>query len=76
MNLQSYRTPLSTLNLSRSYWNVITPTQAIYYNGTQFPDLQNTFIFSTFTGNLYSVALANNNSEVGNVSHILLELSI
>ena len=52
----------STIDIKpiRSYWNAITPTQAIYYNGTQFPDLQNTFIFGTFTGNLYSVALANN----------------
>jgi glucose/arabinose dehydrogenase len=43
----------------RSYWNTIAPTQAIYYSGDKLPFLNNTFLFTTFTGDIYSERLDN-----------------
>ena len=65
----------STIDIKpiRSYWNTISPTQAIYYNGTQFPYLQDSFIFGTYTGNLYSVTLNNDTKKIDSESHILLK---
>ena len=65
----------STIDIKpiRSYWNTIAPTQGIYYNGTQFPYLQDSFIFGTYTGKLYSVTLNNDTKKIDSESHILLK---
>ena len=64
----------STLDIKpiRSYWNTIAPTQGIYYNGTEFPYLRNSFLFGTYTGNIYSLSLDNNTKNIESESHLLL----
>jgi glucose/arabinose dehydrogenase len=56
----------------RSYWNTISPTQGIYYNGTEFPYLRDSFLFGTYTGNIYAVSLDNNSKNIDSESHLLL----
>ena len=65
----------STIDIKpvRSYWNTIAPTQGIFYRGTQFPYLQGSFIFGTYTGKLYSVTLNNDTKKMDSESHILLK---
>ncbi len=40
-----------------SYWESITPTQAIYYTGDKIPQFKNKFLFGTFNGDIYALTL-------------------
>jgi glucose/arabinose dehydrogenase len=58
----------------RSYWNTIAPTQAIYYNGTKFPELNGKFLIGTFVGDIYALKLDDKNKQI--VSEMRLKLDI
>lgn len=62
----------STLDIKplRSYWNTPAPTQAIYYTGDRFPNLKNTFLFGTYTGQIYSVHIDNYSHIIDSEEHI------
>jgi glucose/arabinose dehydrogenase/peptidoglycan/xylan/chitin deacetylase (PgdA/CDA1 family) len=45
---------LSILPL-RTYWRTIAPTQAVYYEGSDFPELKNRFLVGGFDGNIYAL---------------------
>ena len=47
----------SSIKPVRSYWQTIAPTQAIYYDGDEIPQLKNKFLVGTFTGNIYALTL-------------------
>lgn len=38
----------SSIKPIRSYWKVIAPTQAIFYDGDKFPELKNKFLFGSY----------------------------
>jgi glucose/arabinose dehydrogenase len=61
-NLQPINFPPELTNNSsikplRSYWEDITPTQAIYYDGDKIPQLNGKFLFGTYTGDIYAVKI-------------------
>jgi glucose/arabinose dehydrogenase len=62
----------STLDIKplRSYWHTIAPTQAIYYTGDRFPILKDTFLFGTYTGQIYSVHIDNYSHIIDSEEHI------
>jgi len=57
----------SSIQPVRSYWNTVTPTQTIYYDGDKFPHLKNTFLVGTFIGNIYALTMDTRSK------HLLLE---
>src|SRR5215469_16464796 len=57
-----------------SYWQVPTPTEAIYYVGDKIPQLKNKFLFGTYTGHIYALTLANTpKTQVGDKEVVLQE---
>jgi glucose/arabinose dehydrogenase len=48
----------------RSYWDVIAPTQAIFYGGDKIPDLKDKFLFGTVEGDIYALNIDNNTKQV------------
>jgi hypothetical protein len=41
----------------RSYWEDITPTQAIYYDKDKIPQLKGKFLFGSYTGDIYALKI-------------------
>ena len=74
MQIADTNPQLSNSNLDikplRSYWNTPAPTQAIYYTGDRFPILKDTFLFGTYTGQIYSVHIDNNSHLIDSEEHI------
>ena len=54
----------SSIKPLRSYKLTIGPTQAIFYNGSKFQDLDNRFLFGTFTGYIYVFKLGSSPIQV------------
>ena len=48
----------------RSYRITFAPTQAIYYTGDKFPELKGKFLFGTFTGDIFVLAIDKNTNQV------------
>lgn len=67
----------STIDIKplRSYWNTIAPTQAIYHIGDRIPILKDTFLFGTFTGNIYSIHIDNETKTIDSELHIKIRNS-
>jgi hypothetical protein len=50
----------STVKPLRSYWKTIAPTQAIFYQGAKFPELDGKFVFGSYNnGRLYAFNVDN-----------------
>jgi len=49
--------PSTSILPARSYYETVAPTQAIFYTGDKIPELTNMFLFGTFTGDIYAVAI-------------------
>jgi glucose/arabinose dehydrogenase len=58
----------------RSYWKIIAPTQAIFYDGDRFPELKGKFLFGTFSGDVYAIKIDNKTKQV--TSEERLELGL
>lgn len=56
--------PTQSILPLRSYWKIIAPTQAIYYNADKFPDLKGKFLFGTFAGDIYAIKIDNKTKQV------------
>jgi glucose/arabinose dehydrogenase len=55
----------SSIKPIRSYWQVIAPTQAIYYQGTNITELTRKFLFGSDTsGQIYALGLDNENKSI------------
>jgi glucose/arabinose dehydrogenase len=55
----------SSIKPIRSYWQVIAPTQAIYYQGTNITELTGEFLFgSDMSGQIYALDLDNHNKSI------------
>ena len=65
----------SSLKPLRSYWSVIAPTQAIFYQGIHIPELKGKFLFGTNTGQIYALRLSNNGKELLEEDRIQLKHS-
>jgi glucose/arabinose dehydrogenase len=63
-NLPPERVNNTSIKPVRTYWDAIAPTQMIYYDGGSIPDLDGTFVFGSFTGDLYAVRLSENKSRI------------
>lgn len=47
-----------------AYYNVIAPTQAIFYVGNKYPDLTGKFVFGSYSGTpLHAIQISRNNTE-------------
>jgi hypothetical protein len=51
----------------RSYRSVIAPTQAIFYEGDEIPELKDKFLFGTVRGNIYALNIENNTKQIEEV---------
>jgi hypothetical protein len=49
--------PSTSILPARSYYETVAPTQAIFYTGDTILELKNMFLFGTFTGDIYAVAI-------------------
>jgi glucose/arabinose dehydrogenase len=58
----------------RSYWKIIAPTQAIFYDGDKFPELKGKFLYGTFSGDIYAIKIDNKTKQV--TSEEKLELGL
>ena len=47
----------SSVKPIRSYWQTPSPTQTIYYNHSKFPEIDESFIFGSVRGQLYSIKI-------------------
>ena len=48
----------------REYYNVIAPTQAIFYVGNKYPDLAERFVFGSYSGTpLHAILIGGNSTE-------------
>jgi glucose/arabinose dehydrogenase/plastocyanin len=56
-----------------SYWQTITPTQAIYYVGDKIPQLKNKFLVGTYNGDIYALTLDVHNKQLIEQEHIALK---
>jgi len=56
-----------------SYWQTITPTQAIYYVGDKIPQLKNKFLVATYNGDIYALTLDFHNEQLIEQEHIVLK---
>jgi glucose/arabinose dehydrogenase/plastocyanin len=56
-----------------SYWQTITPTQAIYYVGDKIPQLKNKFLVAAYNGDIYALTLDSHNKQVIAQEHIALK---
>jgi glucose/arabinose dehydrogenase len=63
-NLPPERVDNDSVKPVRTYWDAIAPTQMIYYDRGAIPELNGTFIFGSFTGDLYAVRLSENKSRI------------
>lgn len=67
-----WRVSNSTIDIKplRSYYYSIAPTQTIYYTGDQFPDLKDSFLVGTYTGDIYSLIITNKATKISSeVTH-------
>jgi glucose/arabinose dehydrogenase/plastocyanin len=62
----------SSIKPLRSYWQTITPTQAIYYVGDKIPQLKNKFLFAAFNGHVYALTLDSHNKQIIEEENIAL----
>ena len=62
----------SSIKPLRSYWQTITPTQAIYYTGDKLPQLKNKFLIAAFNGNIYALTLDLHHNKVIEEEYIAL----
>jgi glucose/arabinose dehydrogenase len=58
----------------RSYWKIIAPTQAIYYDGNKFPELKGKFLFGTFSGDIYAIKIDNKTKQISSEEKLELGL--
>jgi hypothetical protein len=58
----------------RSYWKTIVPTQAVYYSGAKFPELNGKFLFGTFSGDIYALKVDNSSKQIDSEERISLGL--
>jgi glucose/arabinose dehydrogenase/plastocyanin len=56
-----------------SYWQTVTPTQAIYYVGDKIPQLKNKFLVAAFNGDIYALTLDPHNKQVIKQEQIALK---
>jgi glucose/arabinose dehydrogenase len=63
-NLAPEKADNSATKPVRSYWDAIAPTQMIYYTGDAIPELKDSFLFGSFTGDIYAVKLAANKTSL------------
>jgi parallel beta-helix repeat protein len=49
--------PTESIHPTRSYYETIAPTQALYYKGSKIPQLEGRFLFGTFTGDIYALKI-------------------
>lgn len=56
-----------------SYWQTITPTQAIYYVGDKIPQLKNKFLVGAYNGDIYALTLDVHNKQVIEQEQIALK---
>ncbi|MCI0558679.1 MAG: PQQ-dependent sugar dehydrogenase [Nitrososphaera sp.] len=57
-NLPPERANNSAIKPLRSYWDAIAPTQMIYYDGDDIPELKGMYLFGTYTGDIYAIKLS------------------
>jgi glucose/arabinose dehydrogenase len=63
-NMPPERTNNSSIKPLRSYWDSPTPTQMIYYDGDQVPELKGMFLFGTYNGNIHALRMSDDNSSI------------
>ncbi len=63
---QHWKVSNTTIDIKplRAFHNTIAPTQAIYYASDHFPYLKDTFLFGTYTGDIYSIEINNKTREL------------
>ena len=66
--------PSTSIIPLRSYWRIIAPTQAIFYDGEKFPQLKGKFLFGTFSGDIYAIKIDNRTKHL--ISEEKLELGL
>ena len=66
--------PTKSILPLRSYWEVIAPTQAIYYDGDKIPELKGKFIFGSYVGDIYALTVDKETSRVTNEEKIDLQV--
>ncbi|MDP8888154.1 MAG: PQQ-dependent sugar dehydrogenase [Thermoproteota archaeon] len=72
-NLPPERANDSSIKPLRSYWDTIAPTQMIYYEGDEVPELKGMFLFGSFTGDIYALKLSEDKKSI--VEELKIELS-
>jgi glucose/arabinose dehydrogenase/plastocyanin len=56
-----------------SYWQTITPTQAIYYTGDKIPQLKDKFLVGSYNGDIYALTFDTHNKQIVMQQHIALK---
>jgi plastocyanin len=56
-----------------SYWQTITPTQAIYYTGDKIPQLKDKFLIGTYNGDIYALTFDTHYKQLVMQQHIVLK---
>ena len=56
-----------------SYWQTITPTQAIYYTGEKIPQLKNKFLVGSYRGDIYALTMNLKDKQLIEQEHIGLK---
>jgi glucose/arabinose dehydrogenase len=73
-NLPPELTNNSSIKPLRTYWDTIAPTQMIYYDGNAIPELKGTYVFGSFTGDIYAVKLSDDKKHI--VEEIKIDLKL